>query len=98
MLPPDRRPAKCFTILHPGRRRGASKSFDNGQDTDKAQKWIADTGPYHFAVTSRLARAKAWPNIAPQDLAKMFAGGRPMIPNAHKMFNFDLGETADAIR
>ena len=27
------------------------------------------------------------------------AGGRPtMIPNAHRMFNFDLGETADAIR
>jgi isovaleryl-CoA dehydrogenase len=26
-------------------------------------------------------------------------GGRPtMIPNAHRMFNFDLGETADAIR
>src|SRR5271170_6099895 len=26
-------------------------------------------------------------------------GGSPtMIPNAHRMFNFDLGETADAIR
>src|SRR6266568_1555430 len=30
---------------------------------------------------------------------RYFAGGRPaMIPNAQRMFNFDLGETADAIR
>src|SRR4051812_7161313 len=25
-------------------------------------------------------------------------GGKEMIPNAQRMFNFDLGETADAIR
>src|SRR6202044_1959869 len=39
--------------------------------------------------THKAVRAK------PHDLP----GGRPtMIPNAHRMFNFDLGETADAIR
>src|SRR2546429_4483648 len=39
----------------------------------KALKWRADTEPYHFPVTTRLAGAKAWLNIA----VKIFAGGRP---------------------
>ena len=44
-------------------------------------------------VTSSFAKHKAVRN------KPHLPGGRPtMIPNAHRMFNFDLGETADAIR
>src|SRR6202000_678030 len=46
------------------------------------------------ACQSRLRRitlgAKSRANCPEQD--------RAMIPNAHRMFNFDLGETADALR
>src|SRR3984957_5332983 len=45
-------------------------------------------------VTSLLARHKAV-----RDRCRTFARRPPtMIPNAQRMFNFDLGETADAIR
>src|SRR5262249_24870897 len=51
-----------------------------------------DTAPYYFPVTSAAARSKDLCNNAtsPEDAR--------MIANAPKMFNFDLGETADAIR
>ena len=46
-------------------------------------------------VTSLFPEHKAVRVTSTHDLP----GGRPtMIPNAHRMFNFDLGETADAIR
>src|SRR4029453_15072866 len=50
----------------------------------KALKWRTDTEPYHFPVTSRLAGAKAWPNIA----VKIFAGGRPDDPERAKNVQF----------
>ena len=35
---------------------------------------------------------------AVRNIAVRLPGGATMIPNAYRMFNFDLGETADAIR
>src|ERR1700731_1734949 len=47
-----------------------------------------------WPVTSLFATHKAV-----REKAAGLPGGRPtMIPNTHRMFNFDLGETADAIR
>src|ERR1700722_9970432 len=58
------------------------------------RRGIPSGGPPVPAVTSSWSKHKAGRRNS-RDLP----GGSPtMIPNAHRMFNFDLGETADAIR
>src|SRR6202035_5237884 len=90
-------PGGCLTELHPVARAGARASlplFDASGSRSAGIPWKALSQPVP-AVTSLLPENKAVGEKKPHD----WPGGRPtMIPNAHRMFNFDLGETADAIR
>src|ERR1700755_126709 len=87
------------TVISPvhGRRRNVLPYYTPGRGPPQGRNCPERTGendtvPYHFWVTT------APPGVKDLATRQVLSGGRQMIANAPKMFNFDLGETADAIR